>query len=134
MTENEQKNDIHERMFQWVIAVLKFIDKIPKTVKTIPIISQLTDSITSVGANDKEANSATTVKDFCHKYGIVKKEADESIYWLRLIGELFDRLQQESKKLQNEGQEIIKIVATIIRNSQKTSQMRKLQAKGKSLC
>jgi hypothetical protein len=58
MTENNKIFDIHRRIFLWVIAVLKFLDKVPRTIKTTPIISQLASSITSVGANDREANSA----------------------------------------------------------------------------
>lgn len=124
--ENKQIIDIHDRIFRWVIAVLKFLDKVPRTLKTNSLIAQLADSITSVGANDKEANSAETVRDFCHKYGIVKKEADESIYWIRIIGELFASLKDQSKALVKEGEEIVRIVATIIRNSKKTSLSRKV--------
>lgn len=123
---DNRKIDIHDRIYRWVIKGLKFLDKVPRNIKTIPIISQLSRSITSVGANDKEANSAQTVNDFCHKYSIVKKEADESVYWIRILSELFASLAQEAQTLSAEGEEIINIVATIIRNSRKTSIERKL--------
>lgn len=122
---NKQTIDIHDRIFRWVIAVLKFLDVVPKTIKTTSLIAQLADSITSVGANDREANSALSVKDFCHKYGIVRKESDESIYWLRVIGELYDNLKSQTDQLINEGTEIINIVTAIIRNSRRTSNLRK---------
>jgi four helix bundle protein len=131
---NEKRNhgiDIHDRVYHWVIRVLKFLDRVPRNIKTIPIISQLSRSITSVGANDKEANSAQTVNDFCYKYGIVKKEADESVYWIRILGELFNQLTTEAKELYTEGEEIVSIVATIIRNSRKTSTERKLNRQNK---
>ena len=104
-----------------MVAGLKFLDKVPRTIKTTPIISQLANSITSVGANDREANSAETSRDFCHKYGIAKKEADESVYWLLVIGELYVHLKLRSSQLAEEGKEIINILATIIRNSKQTS-------------
>lgn len=122
-----QEFDIHQRIFKWVVAVLKFLDKVPRTIKTTPIISQLANSITSVGANDREANSAETSRDFCHKYSIVKKEADESVYWLMVIGELYPHLKLMDDELAEEGKEIINIVATIIRNSKRTNQQRKIQ-------
>lgn len=121
--------DIHDRIFRWVVAVLKFIETIPKSTAIFSVISQLTDSITSVGANDKEANSAQTVKEFCYKYGLVKKEADESIYWLRIIAALFEQRKPEIERLIIEGEELIRIVATIIMNSKKTSASRKLNQK-----
>lgn len=119
--------DIHDRIFRWVVAVLKFIESIPKSTAIFSVISQLTDSITSVGANDKEANSAQTVKEFCYKYGLVKKEADESIYWLKIIAALFEQRKPEVERLIIEGEELIRIVATIIMNSKKTSASRKLK-------
>lgn len=122
-----QEFDIHQRIFKWVVAVLKFLDKVPRTIKTTPIISQLANSITSVGANDREANSAETSRDFCHKYSIVKKEADESVYWLMVVGELYPHLKLQVDELVEEGKEIINIVATIIRNSKRTNQQRKIQ-------
>lgn len=122
-----QEFDIHQRIFKWVVAVLRFLDKVPRTIKTAPIISQLANSITSVGANDREANSAETSRDFCHKYSIVKKEADESVYWLMVIGELYPHLKPQADELAEEGKEVIKIVATIIRNSRRTNRRREIQ-------
>lgn len=124
-----QAFDIHQRIFKWVVTVLKFLDKVPRTIKTTPIISQLANSITSVGANDREANSAETSKDFCHKYGVAKKEADESVYWLLVIGELYPHLKLQVDELTKEGKEIINIVATIIRNSKQTSHRKNLTVK-----
>lgn len=124
MSKNESPENIHERIYRWVIAVLKFLDQVPKSAKTINIISQLSRSVTSVGANDREANSASTVKDFCHKYSIVKKETAESMYWIRVIGDLFFSLKSKTQVLEREGEEILNIVATIIRNTKKTNAKR----------
>ncbi|MEK7111010.1 MAG: four helix bundle protein [Patescibacteria group bacterium] len=131
MAEDNRIFDIHQRIFLWVIAVLKFLDKVPRTIKTTPIISQLASSITSVGANDREANSAESSRDFCHKYGIAKKEADESVYWLLVIGELYGYLKPQTVQLSEEGKEIISILATIIRKSKITSNERENNSKAR---
>lgn len=39
-------------------------------------------SATSIGANYMEADCAESKKDFNHKIGICKKEAEETTYWL----------------------------------------------------
>jgi four helix bundle protein len=41
----------------------------------------------SIGANIEEAQSAESRADFVHKLGIAQKEARESSYWLRILGE-----------------------------------------------
>lgn len=48
---------------------------------------QLIRSAGSVGANYIEANEALSKKDFLFRLKISRKEAKESIYWLRLITE-----------------------------------------------
>ena len=76
--------DIHERIFQFVIAVLKDIRVVNKTNENQIILNQLIRSVTSVGANDQEADGVSTKRDFIHCYTIVRKELKESRYWLRL--------------------------------------------------
>jgi len=86
---NKYKNtprDIHSRIYMFVINCFKnVVKKIPKTTDSLPIISQLSSSLTSMGANDQEADGASTKKDFIAKYYIVKKETKETKYWLSVI-------------------------------------------------
>lgn len=113
MNENKIK-DIHERIYQFVISVLKFIRKLPKTAENLIIIGQLTRSATSMGANDQEADGTNTKKDFISKYAIVRKETKESAYWLRALSDLNPNFAEEGLYLREEAIEIAKIVSTII--------------------
>ncbi|MBI2195501.1 MAG: four helix bundle protein [Candidatus Levybacteria bacterium] len=106
--------DIHERIYQFVIATLKYIRKLPKTQENFIIINQLARSATSMGANDQEADGTHTKKDFISKYAIVRKETKESAYWLRALADLNPRYLAEGTKLREEAIEIAKIVSTII--------------------
>ena len=65
--------------------VILFVQKTPKNLITFPLLSQLIRSGTSIGANYCEADHAESRKDFEHKIGICKKEANETKYWLRMI-------------------------------------------------
>lgn len=114
------KQDIHERIFCFILRVFQLIKKVPKTVENIAIIEQISKSLTSIGANDQEADGAQSKKDFIAKYGIVKKEAKETDYWMRIIielqllkGEELEQLKQES----SECKEILKIISSIIINA-----------------
>ena len=113
-----QEHDIHKRIYNFVIRVINLIKILPKTPENIIIIKQITRSATSIGANDREADGTNTKKDFINKYSIVRKEAKETDYWLNLIADTNPKFGPRMKDLINEGSEIIKIVSTIIYNTQ----------------
>ncbi|MEO6521301.1 MAG: four helix bundle protein [Mucilaginibacter sp.] len=45
---------------------------------------------TSIGANYEEAQGASSKKDFNHRITIAYREARESVYWLRILRELYE--------------------------------------------
>ncbi len=110
--------DIHKRIYDFVIRVLNLVKQLPKTPENTIIIYQITKSATSMGANDREADGVTTKKDFIHKYSIARKEGKETDYWLNIIADTNPALKVRMASLINECQEIIKIVSTIIYNTQ----------------
>ncbi|KKQ23233.1 MAG: hypothetical protein US40_C0016G0021 [Candidatus Roizmanbacteria bacterium GW2011_GWC2_37_13] len=84
------EKDIHKRIYKFVISCFNnIVKKIPKTVENLPIIEQISSSLTSMGANDREADASTSRKDFIAKYTIVKKETKETEYWLSVIKDTF---------------------------------------------
>ncbi len=112
--------DIHERIFNFVIVVLSFLNKLPKTTTNLVLINQITRSVTSMGANDQEADGALTTKDFIHGFTIVRKESKETVYWLRIISETNKRFSDEVSPIVDEGKEIIAVVSKIIINTSKS--------------
>jgi four helix bundle protein len=79
---------------------------VPGTV----IAMQLMKSGTSVGANYRAARRGRSRKEFLAKLGIVEEEADESVYWLRLItgGKLMP--ERRVGPLLQEAREILAII------------------------
>ena len=109
------ENDIHERIYKFVIRVINFSKVLPSTQQNSIIIYQLVKSGTSMGANDKEADGAESKRDFIAKYSIVKKENKETNYWLRVIEDTNPKdIIQQMGDLRNEGSEILRIVSAII--------------------
>jgi len=78
-------DQLSERLFDFVVRVVKLVDILPKTVSGKHIGSQLMSAGTSCGANYEEACGAESRSDFIHKIGIVLKELRETRFWLRLI-------------------------------------------------
>lgn len=115
---NTVKNyNIHERIFTFIVEVINLINKLPKTPTNLIFINQITRSVTSMGANDQEADGSNTKKDFIHGFTLVRKEAKETVFWLRIIDKTNPRFSNELNKLILEGNEIVAIVSAIIRNT-----------------
>jgi four helix bundle protein len=118
--QNEEKiKDIHERIYQFVIRVLNLVKQLPRTPENIILITQITKSATSMGANDQEADGTDSRKDFIAKYAIVRKEGKETNYWLRVISDTNPTFKLRMERLMQEGKEIVMIVSTIILNSKR---------------
>jgi four helix bundle protein len=112
--------DIHIRIHKFVVeCFVKVVKTIPKTPENIPIIKQISASLTSIGANDQEADAADSNKDFIAKYRIFKKEAKETKYWLTIIGDTNILANSVVEPYIREAQEILLIVSKIIINSGK---------------
>ncbi len=112
------EKDIHTRIYKFILNCFRdVVRKIPKSTESIPIISQLSSSLTSMGANDQEADATGTRKDFVAKYRIVKKETKETIYWLSFVADsgLLDGIIVEPQIV--EVKEIFRIVSKIIDNT-----------------
>lgn len=109
------EKDIHTRMYKFILGCFRdVVMKIPRRSETIPIIQQIASSLTSMGANDREADAAGSRKDFIARYAIVKKESNETIFWLMLIADLQLVSSAVVRRYTNECQELFNIVSTII--------------------
>jgi four helix bundle protein len=109
--------DLEERTAGFGEAVILFAKKVPKNPVTMPLISQIARSGTSVGANYCEADDAVSKKDFKNKIGTCRKEARETKHWLRMIVAAEPELKIEVRRLWQEAKELHLIFAAIWRNS-----------------
>ncbi len=114
--------DIHKRIYRFVVNCFQHVVmKITKASTNEPIIGQLSSSLTSMGANDREADAAGSRKDFIAKYMIVRKESNETIYWLSLVRDLHLLPQATVNPYLLEGEEILHVVSSIIKSANHSS-------------
>jgi len=78
------------------------------------MFDQLLRSATSIGANVVEGKSGSSKKDWKNFYVIALKSANETKYWLCLIGETLEVSKNKINELIKEADEISKIIASII--------------------
>lgn len=115
MKDNNDKYDLEERTFQFANNVGTFLKTVEKNIVNNEYSKQLARSSGFVGANYIEANESLGGKDFVLHLRISRKEAKESIFWLRLIKEVnLGKYNEITSELINEGTEIKKILSSII--------------------
>jgi len=111
------KFDLTERTSAFGEKVVDFAKLIPRNPVTFPLISQFIRSGTSIGANYSEADHAESKKDFEHKIGICKKEANETKYWIRIIVRAEPNLKSQAIVLWKETDELRRIFSAIVLSS-----------------
>ena len=113
--QNSKQYDLEERTLNFAKRVRGFIKKLSKSITNFEDIKQLLRSSGSIGANYIEANEALSKKDFLHRIKICRKEAKESIYWLKLIDIRNDQWSgNEKEKLIQEATELTHIFGAIV--------------------
>lgn len=107
--------DLEEKLEQFGERIIELAKRAPKDTITIPIIDQLIRAGTSIGANYMEANGASSKKDFKNKIHICKKEAKETMHWLRMLAKAHSEISNECRDLWKEAKSYAKIFSTIIK-------------------
>jgi len=110
----QSPRDIQKRTFDFGIRIVKMVNRLPRTLASVEIGRQVLRSGTSVGANVQEADAAESKKDFCHKMGIARKEAQETRYWLGIIRTAILVNDAEVDLLYEESDELSRILAAIV--------------------
>jgi four helix bundle protein len=113
----EKADEIEERLVDFAVRIIKLTSRLPKTAAGRHIAGQILKSGTSPAPNYGEARSAESRADFVHKLGIVLKELNETLVWLKMISrsdllkvELLSEILEENSQL-----------SRIIRSSIKTA-------------
>jgi len=107
--------ELDERTARLGEDIIKFARGLKRDPVNTPLISQVVRSGTSVGANYMEAGAAQSGKDFDHKIGICKKEARETMHWLRMLAVADESSRQECRTLWREAHELTMIFSAILK-------------------
>jgi len=81
------ENELKARTKVFALRGIKLVQALPKNMTAEVLGKQLLRSATSVAANYRAACRARSQAEFVAKLSIVLEEADESLFWLELIGE-----------------------------------------------
>lgn len=95
--------------------VWKFCATLPNWREYNTYVNQLIRSSSSIGANYRAAQRAKSKADFIYKLKIVEEEADETLYYLKLLIETNPALQSQITLIHKEGNEVLSIIVAAIK-------------------
>nr|WP_294776118.1 four helix bundle protein [uncultured Flavobacterium sp.] len=105
---------IKVKSYELAVSGIKFYKSLISDKKEFVMSKQFLRSVTSVGANVREAVNAQSKLDFIHKLSISQKECDETMYWLELLKETDYISTNEFNTIYPQCAEVLKIIRSII--------------------
>jgi four helix bundle protein len=105
--------DLRTRTKQAALRVVRLFQQLPKTSEASLLGKQLLRSATSVAANFRAACRSRSNAEWYAKLCICVEEADETQFWLELLGDADIVARVRLQGLQQEYQEIVAILASI---------------------
>jgi four helix bundle protein len=79
--------ELKNRSKAFALRIIKMSDALPKTRAANVITNQILRSATSMAANYRAVGRARSRAEFIAKLGIVVEEADETVFWLEMLGD-----------------------------------------------
>ena len=124
-----QTEQLKLRTERFAVGVVRLFQSLPRKEEARVVGRQLLRSATSVGANYRAVCRARSRKEFVSKIGIVVEEADESVFWLELLGKCELALGRRLTPLVREASELLAIFAA----SQRTARYGKARGPQSSM-
>jgi four helix bundle protein len=109
------------RAFDAAVRTIRFVESLPRGMRTWTVGRQLMDSGTSQAAQYRAASRAQSRRDFISKMKRMEEEADESALWLGLLRAtgLPQALAIEAAKLEAEFCELTAIAVASVKTARK---------------
>ncbi len=117
----KSENIVLDKSFSFAVNVVAVYKYLCNEKKEYILSKQLLKSGTSIGANINEAQAGQSKKDFIAKMSIAGKEARETKYWIELLlaTDYLNAQSEETMRLKQDIEELVKILTSIIKSSQR---------------
>jgi four helix bundle protein len=114
-------DELKERMKRFGLAIIRLVEKMPRSRSADVVSNQMVRAGTSAGANYRSACRARSKADFIAKMGIVEEELDETLYWLEVSCEAGFLLRADVDGVMREAKELLAIAVSSIRTAKRAS-------------
>ena len=104
---------LEQRTRRFAVNINRLSTTLPNTTEGKIVRNQLTKAGTSIGANYREANRASSQADFRNKIKICEGEASETQYWLEIVAEIEWKTWDQLKIDYEECSELLALFTSI---------------------
>ena len=104
------------------VAIIKQMDKLPKSRAADVVANQIIRSGTSIGANYHAACRAKSTADMINKMKIVEEESDETMYWLEILADADLASKEQIRELYKETNETLAMTIASVKTLRNRSQ------------
>jgi four helix bundle protein len=124
-----EEQEFKERTKKLALRIIKLVECLPKSTASNVIGRQLLRSGTSVGANYRAACRAKSAPDMIAKLSVVEEEADETMYWLELMGAAGIMPVSRLNELSEEANQIVAMTVASIKTLRTRNQIQNPKSK-----
>ena len=117
MNSLEKATELRQCTKNSAIRIVRLFRSLPHSPDAQTLGKQLLCSGTSVAANDRSVCRARSKAEFISSMGIVVEEADETLFWLELLGETGVIREARAQELLREANELLAIFGASLRTS-----------------
>lgn len=119
---NNVKTDINEMTYSFAKRIVLLYRHLTENapIREYNLCNQLERSATSIGANVREAKYAQSKADFLTKMTIALKEANESIYWLKLLNDGAYLDEKQAQPIIEEANSIVRVLISIVKTTRES--------------
>ena len=117
MNKLDQAFALQERTKQFAIRIVNVVRALPSSREGNVLGNQLLRSATAVAAKYRAVCRARSKAEFISKMSIVVEEADETIFWMEMLGDTRVVQPDRLADLLREGNELLAICAASLRTA-----------------
>ena len=118
MGEKGAPTQVEDLAFRFSVALIKFLKTLPRMAIELELLRQLIRAGTSIGANIEEAEGARTKREFINSMNIAKREARETVYWLRVFDAVYQQGESPVNGLLSQAETLVRMLSAIVKTSE----------------
>jgi four helix bundle protein len=124
--------DFKDRTKQFAIRVMRVCKALSGNRELRPLSDQLLRSGTSVAANYRAACRGRSTAEFLSKLAVVIEEADETAFWLELLGDSGELPREKIAAVLDEARQLVRIFSASKRTTKARMKMENEKSKLKN--
>ncbi|MBZ5514465.1 MAG: four helix bundle protein [Acidobacteriia bacterium] len=106
-----QPEELRARTKQFALRIVRLFKSLPRSSEAFILGKQLLRSGTAVAANYRAVCRARSKPEFVARMGVVVEEADETVFWIEMLGDAGVMPRSRLESLLAEANELLAIFA-----------------------